>query len=69
MRACQQPGAPGAVGAIAKVIGNAKGFDLSLGDLAGAVASIDRVFDEIVLNCCRKAALAENKLKNGQKAA
>ena len=36
-----------AVGAIAKVIGNAKGSDLSLGDLAGAVAAIDRVYDEI----------------------
>ena len=42
-----QTGRAGAVGAIAKVIGNAKGFDLSLGDLAGAVAAIDRVYDEI----------------------
>jgi hypothetical protein len=42
-----QAGRAGAVGAIAKVIGNAKGFDLSLGDLAGAVAAIDRVYEEI----------------------
>jgi hypothetical protein len=33
-----------AVGAIAKTIGNAKGFDLSLGDLHGAVACIDQLF-------------------------
>jgi hypothetical protein len=38
----------GAVAAIAKVIGNAKGFDLSLGDLRGAVASIDRIAADIV---------------------
>jgi hypothetical protein len=36
-----------AVSAITRTIGSAKGFDLSLGDLAGAVASIDRVCEEI----------------------
>ena len=39
-------GRASAIGAIAKVIGKAKGFDLSLGDLAGAVACINRVFEE-----------------------
>lgn len=38
----------GAVRAITQVISNARGFDLSLGDLAGAVAYVDRVFDDII---------------------
>ena len=42
-----QTGRGAGVAAIAKVIGNAKGFDLSLGDLAGAVVEIDRVCEEI----------------------
>lgn len=42
-----QTGRAAAVAAIAKVIGNAKGFDLSLGDLAGALACIDRVCEEL----------------------
>jgi hypothetical protein len=37
----------GAISTITKVIGSAKGFDLSLGELDGAVACIDRVFDEL----------------------
>jgi GTPase SAR1 family protein len=36
-----------AVGAIIKVIGNAKGYELSLGDLGGAVAAIGRVAEEL----------------------
>jgi hypothetical protein len=36
-----------AIGAITKVIGNAMGFDLSLGGLAGAVACIDQLFQEL----------------------
>jgi hypothetical protein len=35
------------VAAIAKVVGNAKGFDLSLGEIRGAVACIDQVFEEL----------------------
>jgi hypothetical protein len=42
-----QTGRAAAVGAIAKVIGNARGFDLSLGDIPAAVAGIDRVYEEI----------------------
>ena len=50
MTECGLPatGRAAAVGAIARVIGNARGFDLSLGDLTGAVASIDRIAAEIV---------------------
>jgi hypothetical protein len=36
-----------AVGAITQVIGRARGFDLSLGEIQGAVACIDRVCEEI----------------------
>ncbi len=39
-------GRAGAIGAIAKAFGNAKGFDLSLGDIDGAIACINRVFEE-----------------------
>lgn len=42
-----QTGRAAAVAAIAKTIGNAKGFDLSLGELVGAVAGIDQVLHEI----------------------
>jgi hypothetical protein len=35
------------VTAIAKTIGHARGFDLSLGELAGAVAGIDQICQEI----------------------
>ncbi len=42
-----QTGRGAAVAAIASVIGNARGFDLSLGDLAGAVAEMERVCKEI----------------------
>lgn len=35
-----------AVGAIAKVIGKARGFELSLGDLSGAVRCINQVLEE-----------------------
>ncbi len=35
-----------AIGAIAKVFGNARGFDLSLGDIDGAVACINGIFEE-----------------------
>ena len=41
-------GRAAAVGAITKVIGNAKGYALSFGELGGAVASIDRVVQELV---------------------
>ena len=49
MAECGLPatGRAAAVGAIAKVIGNAKGFDLSLGDLGAAVDCIDHVCREI----------------------
>ena len=36
-----------AIGAIAKIIGNAKGFDLSLGDLNGAAACLDRLCEDL----------------------
>lgn len=36
-----------AIGAIAKVIGNARGFELSLGDLAGAVDCINQVLEDL----------------------
>ncbi len=44
MQECALPetGRAAAVGAIAKTIGSAKGFDLSLGELKGAVACLDR---------------------------
>ena len=35
------------VGAITKVVGNAKGYELSLGDLGGAVAAIGRMAEEL----------------------
>jgi hypothetical protein len=38
-------GRTAAVGSITKVIGNAKGYELSLGELEGAVASIDHVIE------------------------
>lgn len=49
MEECALPktGRGGAISAITNAIGNARGFDLSLGDLAGAVACLDRVFEEI----------------------
>jgi hypothetical protein len=40
-------GRAAAVGAITKVIGNAKGYDLSFGELGGAVAAIDCVVQEL----------------------
>jgi hypothetical protein len=45
MQECALPetGRAAAVGAIAKTIGGAKGFDLSLGDLSGAVACLDQL--------------------------
>ena len=36
-----------AVGAIAKAVGNAKGYELSLGELGGAVAALGRVVEEL----------------------
>ena len=36
-----------AVGAIAKAVGNAKGYELSVGDLGGAVGAVDRVIEEL----------------------
>jgi hypothetical protein len=42
-----QTGRSAAVTAIAKTIGHARGFDLSLGELAGAVAGIDQICQEI----------------------
>lgn len=36
-----------AVSAMAKLVGTAKGFDLSLGDPAGAVACVDKIFDDL----------------------
>jgi hypothetical protein len=50
MAECGLPatGRAAAVAAITKAIGNARGFDLSLGDLTGAVAAIDRIDAEIV---------------------
>jgi hypothetical protein len=49
MAECGLPptGRGAAVAAIAKVVGNAKGFDLSLGEIGGAVACIDQVFHEL----------------------
>ena len=45
MQECGLPetGRAEAIGAIAKTIGNAKGFDLSLGELNGAVACLERL--------------------------
>ena len=42
-----QTGRAQAVAAITKVIGKAKGFDLSLGELAGAVGWIDRICEDL----------------------
>lgn len=49
MQECGLPetGRAKAVGAIAKAIGNAKGFELSLGELRGAVACLDRLCEEL----------------------
>ena len=49
MQECGLPetGRAKAIGAIAKTIGNAKGFDLSLGELRGAVACLDRLCQEL----------------------
>jgi hypothetical protein len=42
-----QAGRAQAIAAITKVIGNAKGFDLSLGELEGAVDCIDRICEDL----------------------
>jgi energy-coupling factor transporter ATP-binding protein EcfA2 len=49
MAECGLPatGRSAAVAAIAKVIGNAKGYDLSLGEIGRAVECIDQVFEEL----------------------
>jgi hypothetical protein len=48
MAECGLPatGRAAAVGAIAQTIGSAKGFDLSLGEISGAVACIDEVCEQ-----------------------
>jgi hypothetical protein len=45
--ALAETGRAAAVGAIAKVIGGAQGFDLSLGEIAGAVRCIDEVCGQL----------------------
>jgi hypothetical protein len=49
MSECGLPptGRGAAVGAIAKVVGNAKGFDLSLGEIQGALTCINRAVEEL----------------------
>jgi hypothetical protein len=42
-----QAGRAQAIAAITKVIGNAKGFDLSLGELEAAVGCIDRICEDL----------------------
>jgi hypothetical protein len=49
MQECGLPeeGRAAAIGAITKVIGAAKGFDLSLGDIPEALFCIDRIFEQL----------------------
>jgi hypothetical protein len=51
-----------ALSAITQVIGNARGFDLSLGDLAGAGVCIGRVFETLVAGTSHPSA---NRLEAG----
>jgi hypothetical protein len=54
--ALPETGRADAVRIITQVVGNAAGFDMSLGDLAGATECVSEVFDRILLPECRTNA-------------